>query len=138
VTKTVFLSYAGEDAFEASLLQYAIETSLSPLDIKVWTFHRDQSRYESQVAQSLKEHVRRSDAFIFLVSPTTLDSGASQWMELAYADAFEIPTFILMHHLRDDELRQRGKGVPPRLLSGQRTQAVDWKNLVEEIRAVLV
>ena len=58
-------------------------------NVVAWTFQRDQSRSEKEIAQSLKERVKESVASIFLVSPDTLDSGATQWMELAYADAFD-------------------------------------------------
>jgi hypothetical protein len=135
--KQLFISYSGYDAFEASLLQYAFETFLSSLDVVVWTFHRDQARSETQIAQSLKQHVRESAAMIFLVSPTTLDSGASQWMELAYADAFEIPTFILLHHLDYDDLKREERGVPPLLLSSQCNAAMDWKRILEDVRTIV-
>ncbi len=37
-------------------------------------------------------------------------------MELAYADAFGIPTFVLLHHLTVDQLRRAEKVVPPLVL----------------------
>lgn len=57
-------------------------------------------------------------------------------MELAYADAFGVPTFILLHHLRDAELIGRGRGVLPLLLSSQRSAAVEWKKLIDDLRAL--
>src|SRR5438874_452322 len=97
--RQVFLSYSGDDAFEAGLLQYAIEQMLAHLSVTVWTFQRDQARDERNIGKSLKDRVRESHATIFLVSPSTLDAGAAQWMELAYADAFDVPTFVLLHRL---------------------------------------
>jgi len=79
----IFISYSGHDAFEASLLQYALENMLSDEGAVAWTFKRDQSRSEKEIAQSLKTRVRESIATVFLVSPTTLEFGATQWMELA-------------------------------------------------------
>jgi len=63
----------------------------------------------------------------FLFSPDTLESGASQWMELAYADAFEVKTFILLHHLKFLDLKEKATGVPPLLLSSQCNSAMEWK-----------
>jgi hypothetical protein len=104
----VFISYSGRDAFEASLLQYALESMLDKEGVKAWAFQRDQARAEKEIARSLKDRVRESFASIFLVSPDTLESGATQWMELAYADAFNVTTFVLLHHLDFGDLRQRG------------------------------
>src|SRR5205807_2683822 len=86
---------------------------------------------------SLKHRVRESAASIFLVSPDTLESGASQWMELAYADAFEVKTFILLHHLKFLDLKEKATGVPPLLLSSQCNSAMEWRNVVEDIRELL-
>ena len=113
----IFLSYSSEHTFEAELLQFAYETMLQDLDAKVWTYQRDQARDEKAVSQSLKEQVFCSKVVVFLVTPSTLDKGATQWMELAYADAFGKPTFILMHQIKYDELQSRN--APPLLLSGQ-------------------
>ena len=133
----LFLSYSGDDRFEASLLQYALESMLADVSAKVWTYQRDQSKSQRSIARSLKYRVHRSRATIFLVSPTTLDSGATQWMELAYSDAFEVPTFVLLHHLDYQEVKAKERGVPPLLLSSQCTPALDWKNIVEDIRGLL-
>lgn len=137
MTKQVFISYSGRDEFEASLLQYALERILEDEGVVAWTFQRDQGRSEREIAQSLKHRVQESVASIFLVSPDTLDSGASQWMELAYADAFDVKTFILLHHLTFPELKQRATGVPPLLLSSQCNSAMEWKTVVEDIRKLL-
>ncbi len=130
----VFISYAGHDAFEAGLLQFALETLLAAEGILGWTFQRDQARSEHEIAESLKRHVRSSRAVIFLLSPATLEGGAAQWMELAYADAFEIPIFILLHHLDFETLKQQQRGVPPLLLSSQCNAALEWRTIVEDIR----
>ena len=135
--KQIFISYSGRDEFEASLLQFALERLLKNEDVVAWTFQRDQVRSEKEIAVSLKERVRESAASIFLVSPDTLESGASQWMELAYADAFGVTTFVLLHHLRFQDLKQRASGVPPLLLSSQCNSAMEWKNVVEDIRKLL-
>jgi hypothetical protein len=129
--KQVFISYSGHDEFEASLLQYAIETSLAHEGVNAWTFQRDQNLSEKEIASSLKQKVKESLATVFLVSPTTLDSGATQWMELAYADAFDIETYVLLHHLEYKELKSRSAGVPPLLLSSQCNPAINWKSVIK-------
>lgn len=133
----IFISYAGHDAFAASLLQYAVETMLRQEGVVAWTFQRDQVRSEKEIAQSLKEQVRKSAVTIFLLSPTTLEDGSTQWMELAYADAFEVPTFILLHHIDYQELRRREGGVPPLLLSSQCNPALEWRRILDDVRRVL-
>ena len=133
----IFISYSGHDAFEAGLLQYALETMLADERVVAWTFDRDQCRSEKDIAESLKTRVRKSVATVFLVSPTTLRSGATQWMELAYADAFGVKTFILLHHLDYQTLRRKERGVPPLLLSSQCNSAIEWKSVAEDIRQLL-
>ena len=133
----MFLSYSGEDAFEASLLQYAVEQMLADLNATVWTFQRDQARDERSIGNSLKDQVRESSATIFLVSPGTLTAGAAQWMELAYADAYGVPTFIILHRLTFAELRRRERGVPPLLLESQCNASAEWKSVVADLRAGL-
>ena len=133
VKRQVFISYAGRDAFEASLLQYALESMLGEEGVEAWTFQRDQARSEKEIARGLKDRVRESCASIFLVSPDTLESGAAQWMELAYADAFNVTTFVLLHHLDFDDLRKRAKGVPPLLLSSQCNSASEWRLVIGDI-----
>ena len=133
----IFISYSGHDAFEASLLKYALETLLKDEGVVAWTFQRDQARSEKEIAQSLKKRVQESVATVFLVSPTTLNGGAAQWVELGYSDAFEVPTFVLLHHLEYQQLKSRQRGVPPLLLSGQCNSALEWKAITEDIRRLL-
>lgn len=133
----IFLSYSGADAFEAGLLQYAAERMLAPLSAAVWTYQRDQPTDQRDVAVSLKEQVRQSAALVFLLTPTTLVSGAAQWMELAYADAYYVPIWVLLHRVPFTELRARESGVPPFLLAGQCNPATEWKRVIHEIEARL-
>lgn len=133
----IFLSYSGEDAFEANLLQFAFEELMKDKEIKLWTYQRDQNKAERDVSKSLKERVRESRAVIFLLSPSTLNNGATQWMELAYSDAFEIPTFILLHRLTYQELKNRERGVPPLLLKSQCNQAIAWRSIERELRKII-
>ena len=111
----IFLSHSSDDAFEACMLQFAFEELMKDLEVKVWAYRRDQNKDEREIAKSLKEQIKNSKATIFLVSPSTLDSNATQWMELAYSDAYGIPTFVLLHHLTYQELKNKTKGVPPLL-----------------------
>jgi hypothetical protein len=129
----IFVSYSGHDSFEAELLQFAIEKSLGNDIVSAWTFQRDQKCSEKEIAKSLKTKVKESIATIFLVSPTTLESGATQWMELAYSDAFDVETYVLLHHISYTELKSKESGVPPLLLSSQCNDATDWKNVISEI-----
>lgn len=133
----IFISYSGHDAFEADLLQYAIESMLES-KVTAWTFQRDQSCSEKDIATALKQRVRESIATIFLVSPSTMDGGAAQWMELAYSDAFDVKTFILLHHLEYPELKARKCGVPPLLLASQCNAAMQWRAIVEDIRKRII
>lgn len=126
----VFISYSGDDEFEADLLKFALETSLQNKNVVAWIFQKDQKKSEKEIAQSLKARVKESIATIFLVSPTT---GPAQWTELAYADAFNIETFILLHHLSYNELKNKGINAPPLLLSSHCNDAVEWKNIVTDI-----
>jgi len=130
----IFLSYAGDDAFEADLLQYAVEHLLADLHAKVWTYQRDQAHDERTSAAAIKRQIRESRALIFVVSPRTLDFGATQWMELAYADAFDVPIFILLSHLTYPDLLERETGVPPLLLQSQCNEATRWRQVAEQIR----
>jgi len=129
----IFISYSRHDEFEASLLQYAIETILKGKGVKAWTFQRDQNLSEKEIAGSLSQKIKESSAMIFLVSPATLDSGATQWMELAYSDAFKVKTYVLLHHLDYEELKNREIGVPPLLLSSQCNPAMKWRDVINEI-----
>lgn len=136
-SRQVFISYSGHDSFEAGLLQFALEALLQDLQVKAWTFQRDQNRSERELASALKDRVRQSCAVVFLVSPTTLDAGATQWMELAYADAFDVDTFVLLHHLTYATLKAQERGVPPLLLAGQCNAAIEWRQIVGEIRDLI-
>lgn len=136
-TAQIFISYSGRDSFEASLLQYAIESLLAPEAVKAWTFHRDQARSEPEIATALRKSVRESLATIFLLSPNTLENGAAQWMELAYADAFEVKTFILLHHLSYQELKSSAGGVPPLVLASQCNPASEWRTIIEALRQLV-
>ncbi len=133
----IFISYAGHDAFEASLLQHAIESLLSGQRVTAWTYQRDQSLSEKNVAGALKKKVKQSIATIFLVSPTTLNGGATQWIELGYADAFEVRTFILLHHLDYNSLKAAERGVPPLLLACHCTPAADWKKVIPRLKTLI-
>ena len=130
----IFLSHAGGDAFEASLLQFAMEHILAHLGATVWAYRRDQARDERDVAGSLKTRIRQSDAVIFLLSPSTLEMSGTQWMELACADAFDKPVFILLHHLDFDDLAARSQGVPPLVLASQCSDAaLDWRAVIDAV-----
>jgi len=116
------------------LLKDAIENLLQDVGVRVWAFGRDQAKDQRSVGTSLKQQVRRSAAVIVLLSRFTLESGATQWMELAYADAFGIPAFILLHHLTFDELKKSERGTPPLVLEGQCTIALEWRSLENGLR----
>lgn len=131
----IFLSHADENCFEANLFQTVLENLLADLNVIVWSYKRDQSGKERNIGGSLKEIIKKSSVFIFLVSPHTLDTGATQWMELAYADTYEMPIFILLHQLTFEDLKKHDSGVPPLLLAGSCILAVDWKK--EDVEAQL-
>ena len=130
----IFLSYPSDHSVEAELLQFAYETLLADVKAKVWTYERDQAKDEKAVAESLKVQVKTSKALVALITPSTLEKGATQWMELAYADAFNIPTFILLHHLSYQELKARETGVPPLLLAAQCNSSRQWREVAEDLR----
>lgn len=129
----IFISYATPDGLEAGLLQFAFERLLEDKGITTWTFQRDQKLSQKEIATSLKQKVEQSIATVFLISPSTLASGATQWMELAYADAFGVETYILLHHLEYSDLKAKEHGVPPLLLSSQCNSALKWKKIAGEI-----
>ena len=129
----IFLSFAGDDTCEASLLQFAFETLLSSTQTKVWSYKRDQVASVRSVASSLKGEIQRSSALIFLASPSTLKGGAAQWMELAYADAFEVPIYVLLHRISYQKLRLKERGAPPFLTEGQCTIAEKWRDVATQI-----
>jgi hypothetical protein len=132
----IFLSHAGANSFEASLIQFVFENLLNDFNVMLWSYVRDQDGDEKAIGQSLKKKIGESWTVIFLVSPDTLTSGSTQWMELAYADAFEIPTFVLLHHMTFEDLRKSEHNIPPLLLTRQCTPAVNWRKLEQEIRQV--
>jgi hypothetical protein len=133
----IFISYSGHDDFEASLLQFAFEKLLEEKGVTTWTFQRDQKHSEKEIASSLKEKVKQSIATVFLVSPSTLESGATQWMELAYSDAFNVETYILLHHLSYTDLKKYERGIPPLLLSSQCNSALEWKKIAADISRLI-
>lgn len=133
----VFLSYSGDDSCEASLLVFAIETLHAGRGLRVWTFQRDQTSDTRSVAASLKDQVRRSHAMVFLASPSTLKGGAAQWMELAYADAADVPTYVLLHRITYGKLKMKERGAPPFITEGHCTPAVAWRRVVDELDAHL-
>jgi len=133
----IFLSYSGDEGCEASLLQFAMETLLADFGVKVWTYQRDQANDTRSVASSLKDQVKRSRATVFLASPSTVKGSATQWMELGYADAFEIPTFVLLHRVTFAKLKSKDRGVPPFLTEGQCLPAVEWKRVVDDLRRIV-
>lgn len=120
--------------FEAALLQGAIEALLRDLKVAVWTYGRDQAGDERSIGSSLRDRIKQCSAVVILVSQFTVESGATQWMELAYADAFGISTFILLHHLTFEDLKRTDRGVPPLVLEGQCTPAAEWKILENGLR----
>lgn len=134
----IFLSYSGNDSFEAGLLQFALERLLEDLGITVWTYERDQDKGERRIAHSLKIRVQGSSVVIFLASPATFASGAAQWMELAYADAFDVPIYVLLHGLSFAELKAKEEGVPPLLIEGQCNPSSQWKDVIAAVRVKLL
>ena len=130
----IFLSYSSDDGCEASLLVYAIETLLSGLGVRVWTYQRDQSGATRSIATSLKDQVRASAAMVFFASTSTVKAGAAQWMELAYADAADVPTFVLLHRITYAKLRMKERGVPPFITEGHCTPSVEWRRIVDELK----
>lgn len=134
-SNNIFLSYSGGDAFEAGLLQFAFEVLMEDLEVKVWTYERDQNKAEKDILQNLMARIKESRAMIFLLSPSTLDDGLSQWMELGHSDAYEIPTFILLHRLTHDDLAEREKS--SLLLARELNEARDWKLIEPELRKII-
>lgn len=130
----IFLSYSRQDRFEAQLLQFAFETLLADIKTEIWTYERDQAKSERAVAEALKKKVKESKAMCFIVSDSTISAGAAQWMELAYADAFDIPTFVILHRVTYDNLKSPEANVPPLLLSSHCNLAEKWKDVANEMR----
>lgn len=130
----IFLSYSSQDRVEAQLLQFAFESLLVDLNAKIWTYERDQAKSERKVAEALKQKVKESAVMCFLVSDSTIGSGAAQWMELAYADAFEIPTFVILHRITFDNLKSPDANVPPLLLASHCNLAEKWREIAGDMR----
>lgn len=105
--------------------------------VEAWTYQRDQKRSEQEVARAIKRQIRNSIAVVLLVSPSTISAGATQWMELAYADAFDVVTFVLLHHLDFKDLKAQEEGVPPLLLASQCTPAIEWPIVIDDLRSLL-
>ena len=58
-------------------------------------------------------------------------------MELGYADAFDVRTFVLLHRLTFAKLKTKDRGVPPFLTEGQCVPASEWRRIVEDLRNIL-
>jgi hypothetical protein len=58
-------------------------------------------------------------------------------MELAYSDAFDVDTYVLLHHLDYKELKNGEQGVPPLLLSSQCNSALEWRRVADDIKTLL-
>ena len=129
----IFLSYTSEDALVADLLTFCIERLLSDIHVNVWNYQSDQPGYERNIAASIPERVKESSALIFLVSRSTLQNGSTQWMELAYADVYKVPTFVLLKDITFPDLWSYSH-VPPPIVSGQCTQAIEWQSLEPDFR----
>jgi hypothetical protein len=71
---------------------------------------------------------------VFLASPSTLKLGAAQWMELAYADSAEVPTYVLLHRITYPKLRMKERGAPPLITEGHCTPSVEWRKVVDGLR----
>jgi hypothetical protein len=68
------------------------------------------------------------------LSPSTLDTSKVQWMELAYADAFDKPVFILLHRIGYAALAARTQDVPPLVLASQCNDAtLDWRGVIDAV-----
>lgn len=133
----IFLSHSHNDSFEASLLQFAVERLLASLNVRVWRYERDQAKSERQIAKSLKLRVQQSAAVIFLASPSTFNSGATQWMELAYADAFDKPIYVILHRMKFEDLKAMEGGVPPLLIEGQCSLSSEWESVIADIQRTI-
>jgi hypothetical protein len=71
---------------------------------------------------------------VFLASLSTIKGGAAQWMELAYADAADVPTYVLLHRITYAKLKMKERGVPPFLTEGQCSPSTDWKRIIDSLR----
>ena len=128
----IFLSPIQEKIGSRQAAQFAIEI-LKDLEVCVWTYERDQEK--SQTANRKESQGARAwitAAVIFLASPSTL-APVAQWMELAYADAFDVPIFVLLHQMTFKTLKAMEEGVAfaPR---GAVSLAAEWQTVVAAIR----
>ena len=125
-----------DPAFKRDLRDQMIQEAFFLKDIKISDAEARQyfDAHPTNPEWSLKERVRASVATVFLVSPSTVRSGAAQWMELAYSDAYEVPTFVILHRLTFADLRSRHKGIPPLLLEGQCNMSTEWKRVIDALR----
>ena len=57
-------------------------------------------------------------------------------MEFGYAHAFEIQTFVLLHHLTYQQLIQK-KSAPPALQKKQCNKAIEWESIESELTEVM-
>jgi 1,4-dihydroxy-2-naphthoate octaprenyltransferase len=65
----IFLSHAGANSFEASLIQFAFENLLIDFNVMLWSYVRDQDGDERTSGKSLKKKIGESWAVIFFVNP---------------------------------------------------------------------
>jgi len=135
--KQVFISYSGINHFEASLLQYAVESKLKRFNVKAWTYKRDQALDERDIAQSLKARVKESIASLFIISPESMENGQTQWVELGYSDAFDIKTFILLHRIKYSDLQAGESKAPPLLVSSQCSPASKWEDIILSLETLI-
>jgi len=136
-SRKIFLSHSRDDSCEASLLQFAMETLLKPFTVTVWSYQRDQSPTTRSVASTLKDQVKGSVATVFLASPSTIKGGASQWMELAYADAFSIPTYVLLHRINYRNIKIKERNVAPFLTEGQCSPSTEWRTIIHDLKSII-
>lgn len=111
-----------------------IESELRDLAVQVWAYRRDQPKDGRDIAHTSKEQVQRSVALAILLTPDSLAAGANQWMELAYADAFDVPSFYLLHGVTLDDLKAAGRGVPPLLFAADCIPAIEWRRILPDLR----
>ena len=97
------------------------------------------SKFEPQIVISYAAQDEfEADLLKFALETLLADVDAGAWMELAYADAFEVGTFVLLHHLQYGDLMTSDSSVPPLLLAGQCNAAKDWRTVVEDIRNLII
>lgn len=133
----IFLSFASPDRFEALLLKIVLRrVYLRAHRPSIWIYTHDQAPTTPNVPVSLKREVKSSDAFILLLSRSTLNRGSNQWMELAYADAYKKPTFVLLHRINYDVVKKH-RNTPVFLQPKHCTHSRDWKSMVPKLDQIL-